>query len=58
SLERKRDHKDLIIVVVPQPVNYNRPPSLHNPDLYADAYAALGRGGYEATARAPNNNKV
>ncbi|XP_059220422.1 disintegrin and metalloproteinase domain-containing protein 10 isoform X2 [Stomoxys calcitrans] len=42
-------------VVVPQPVNYNRPPSMHNPDLYADAYAALGRGAYEATSRVPNN---
>ncbi|KAH8260045.1 hypothetical protein KR026_001909, partial [Drosophila bipectinata] len=25
---------------------------------YADAYAALGRGQYESTSRAPNNSKV
>ncbi|KAH8352197.1 hypothetical protein KR084_002603 [Drosophila pseudotakahashii] len=25
---------------------------------YADAYAALGRGQYESTTRAPNNSKV
>ncbi|XP_004530918.1 uncharacterized protein LOC101455868 isoform X2 [Ceratitis capitata] len=43
--------------VAPQPANYNRPPSLHNPELYADAYAALGRGAYEATTR-PTNSKV
>ncbi|XP_036343377.1 disintegrin and metalloproteinase domain-containing protein 10 homolog [Rhagoletis pomonella] len=40
--------------VAPQPANYNRPPSLQNPELYADAYAALGRGAYEATTRPPN----
>ncbi|KAH8285811.1 hypothetical protein KR018_009234, partial [Drosophila ironensis] len=25
---------------------------------HADAYAAMGRGQYESTSRAPNNNKV
>lgn len=45
----------VFLAVVPQPISYNRPPSLHQPDLYADAYAALGRGAYEATARATND---
>ncbi|KAH8377970.1 hypothetical protein KR093_008159, partial [Drosophila rubida] len=28
------------------------------PHAYADAYAALGRGHYESTTRAPHNSKV
>ncbi|XP_055907029.1 disintegrin and metalloproteinase domain-containing protein 10 isoform X1 [Eupeodes corollae] len=42
--------------VGPQQVNYNRPPSLHNPELYAEAYT--GRGAYEAPPSRVPNSKV
>ncbi|XP_023032359.1 uncharacterized protein LOC6644248 isoform X3 [Drosophila willistoni] len=58
--------------VAPPPlqVSYSRPTSVHEQQqqqqqqheqqqlAYADAYAALGRGHYESTTRAPNNSKV
>ncbi|KAH8274014.1 hypothetical protein KR044_007703, partial [Drosophila immigrans] len=52
QLQEEQEHHQQL-QAQPQPQQYHQ-----QPHAYADAYAALGRGHYESTTRAPNNSKV